>query len=307
MGLYCVDLSIAADEPMAGSTTECAGIIFLTLDKRHWGVSPLRSPRLPPIFARLRERLAREQNLDVKFIHKRRADGRIFDAIITPELKMIQGVPAAALESVLLLARTEENTDFQATPLSGHHLFVCTHGQRERCCARYGYPVYRQLRRIAAADDAGNPRVWEASHLGGDRFAASALTFPTGNAYGRLHVIPMAAFWDCMNKGSIYGPAYRGNIFLEPVQQVMIAYLHGTCAAITASISVSLRDMETHRRTAHAHAEIITDSGDTQTVVTGIVRAELRPYEVHFDCRRLCSGHSAGRTSRWTAVAFEPD
>lgn len=61
-------------------------------------------------------------------------------------------------------------------------LLVCTHAKRDVCCARLGRPISNQL----ATDDKFEGRVWETSHLGGHRFAATALQLPHGWTHGRL-------------------------------------------------------------------------------------------------------------------------
>ena len=62
---------------------------------------------------------------------------------------------------------------------------VCTHGRHDACCALRGRPVALELDRVRPG------RVWETSHVGGDRFAANLLVLPTGEVYGR--VLPFAA------------------------------------------------------------------------------------------------------------------
>jgi len=58
--------------------------------------------------------------------------------------------------------------------------FVCTHGRRDVCCARLGVGVYHAL------SAAGDPeQVWQTTHLGGHRFAATLLAAPQGICYGR--------------------------------------------------------------------------------------------------------------------------
>ena len=61
-------------------------------------------------------------------------------------------------------------------------LLVCTNSRRDLCCALEGRPVAESL----AADPAYASRVLEVSHLGGHRFAPTALLLPTGHAFGRL-------------------------------------------------------------------------------------------------------------------------
>lgn len=66
------------------------------------------------------------------------------------------------------------------TAFDGPLLLVCTHGKHDRCCAVRGRPVAEAL--------AGRwpERTWEASHVGGDRFAANAVVLPDGWYLGRL-------------------------------------------------------------------------------------------------------------------------
>ena len=67
-------------------------------------------------------------------------------------------------------------------PAEGRLLLVCTNGRRDVCCAVRGRPVAQEL--AAAQGDA----VWEATHLGGHRFAPTALLLPTGYAYAGVDV-----------------------------------------------------------------------------------------------------------------------
>ncbi|MGB8510733.1 MAG: sucrase ferredoxin [Pyrinomonadaceae bacterium] len=54
---------------------------------------------------------------------------------------------------------------------------VCTHGRRDKCCAKFGFPLYKSLREQLGAS------VWQSSHVGGDRFAANLVCFPHGLFY----------------------------------------------------------------------------------------------------------------------------
>jgi len=57
---------------------------------------------------------------------------------------------------------------------------ACTNGKRDKCCAKYGMPLYKQLK-LKLGD-----KVWRSTHIGGDRFAANMLCLPHGLVYGRL-------------------------------------------------------------------------------------------------------------------------
>ena len=65
-------------------------------------------------------------------------------------------------------------------------LLVCTHGKRDKCCARYGFPLFRQLYEELETNDS-DVAVWQCSHVGGDRFAANVIWLPYGLVFGRVH------------------------------------------------------------------------------------------------------------------------
>jgi len=66
------------------------------------------------------------------------------------------------------------------TPVSDPLLLVCTNGRRDVCCALLGRPI------AAALAATHGERVWECTHIGGHRFAPTAVLLPTGYSYGRL-------------------------------------------------------------------------------------------------------------------------
>ena len=61
-------------------------------------------------------------------------------------------------------------------PLDEQLILVCTNGRHDQCCANRGRPVVRALR-----DSPWASRVWECSHIGGDRFAANVVVCPTAS------------------------------------------------------------------------------------------------------------------------------
>lgn len=63
-------------------------------------------------------------------------------------------------------------------------LLVCTHGNYDVACSRFGYPIYQQLRKSYAAGD--HLRVWRCSHFGGHEFAPTLIDLPTGQYWGHL-------------------------------------------------------------------------------------------------------------------------
>jgi hypothetical protein len=62
-------------------------------------------------------------------------------------------------------------------------LALCTHARRDLCCALAGRALLDEL--LASPPDLPQGWLWECSHLGGHRFAPTALVLPTGLVLGR--------------------------------------------------------------------------------------------------------------------------
>lgn len=62
-------------------------------------------------------------------------------------------------------------------------ILVCTHGTIDVACAKFGYPLYRNLRDTYADDDL---RVWRVSHFGGHVFAPTLMDMPTGHYWAYI-------------------------------------------------------------------------------------------------------------------------
>lgn len=65
-------------------------------------------------------------------------------------------------------------------------ILICTHGSHDRCCARFGNPIYRQALQIVNELSLDHIRIWQASHIGGHRMAPTAIDFPEARYYGYL-------------------------------------------------------------------------------------------------------------------------
>ena len=98
-------------------------------------------------------------------------------------------------------------------------LYVCCHGTRDACCARYGFAAFRALQ-SAMADDAGDVEIRQASHLGGDRFAATILDLPSGNLYGHVSADSAPEFLRAVRQGTTPLRFWRGSIFDDEITQV---------------------------------------------------------------------------------------
>jgi hypothetical protein len=87
-----------------------------------------------------------------------------------------------------------------------HPVFiVCTHGKRDRCCAKYGRPLYDGLKGKIDPD-----WVWQSTHVGGDRFAGNVVVLPEGLYFGRVGEDDLDPLLDSYFDGRIHLDLYRG-------------------------------------------------------------------------------------------------
>jgi hypothetical protein len=90
-------------------------------------------------------------------------------------------------------------------PLDHPLLVVCTHGKRDRCCAKNGMPVYDALREEADTD-----WVWQSTHVGGDRFAGNVVVLPQALYYGRVEPGDASGLLETHAAGRVDLERYRG-------------------------------------------------------------------------------------------------
>lgn len=122
-------------------------------------------------------------------------------------------------------------------PITSPLLLVCTHGRRDRCCALRGRAILDQL---------DSPSVWECSHLGGHRFAPTALRLPDRLLFGRLD----AATAPAILAGKTPNQTVRGPLGWPPaVQTAAVAVWRKHCYSALASaqqradqVALTLRD-----------------------------------------------------------------
>jgi len=102
---------------------------------------------------------------------------------------------------------------------------VCSHGGHDPCCGQRGRPVVAGLA-------AGRPdRVWQASHLGGCRFAPTVLVLPLGLMYGRVPPSAADELIAATEAGQLANGMLRGRIGVPPAAQAAMAFAHEQLAA----------------------------------------------------------------------------
>lgn len=92
-------------------------------------------------------------------------------------------------------------------------LLVCTHGSIDAACAKFGFPLYRSLRREHAHEGL---RVWRVSHFGGHVFAPTMMDMPTGHYWAYVNEAQAEAIVRRSGDVAALRGHYRGWAGLEP-------------------------------------------------------------------------------------------
>ncbi|MDT4893839.1 MAG: hypothetical protein QOE97_2874 [Pseudonocardiales bacterium] len=186
-----------------------------------WGSAGLRESRFDSATAAALEQRAGAQGVRVQAVRRpgrtRRAATRSWALVDTRDGCESLTWGSFAADEDLLDLPLDGST---GTPDPDPVYLVCAHSKHDTCCALRGRPV-------AAAIDAARPgRVWECSHLGGDRFAANVLVLPAGLLYGR--VLPFAApeFVAAAEADEVVGALLRGRVGLPPTAQAALAFAY---------------------------------------------------------------------------------
>jgi hypothetical protein len=218
----------AVSEPLAATAPVAAAYVVIE-QPGPWGRNAVLDSRLPVNVA---EHLATAKGSGTTVLLARHADRperaadgsrnvwlaftapgsvrmRHSDRVSDDELMALNFTDLAANALPAIGIRTE------ASPL-----FICTHSGRDRCCAIHGRALMGDvLKRYSQRS-----RVWECSHLGGHRFAPTALSLPTGTTYGRLNLDQTLELLDATESGYIALSHFRGrSAFPAPFQAAEIA------------------------------------------------------------------------------------
>lgn len=224
----CSVLSSTYAEPMAGTAPTARGWLLIE-HPGPWAAKAMTGSRgIDPEVGGLVERQAAAAGFRATLIRRpgRTADvpgasRTVFLAWTEPGATWMRRLTVDSVEDLLAL-------DFAALagaaePAIGsafdeHLVLVCTNGKRDRCCATAGRPLADALAgRVPGA-------VWEATHLGGHRFAPTAVVLPDGYVYGRLDADGAVAALDAARTGMMIVAGCRGrSTWSRPAQAAELA------------------------------------------------------------------------------------
>jgi hypothetical protein len=206
---YCSELSRRVAEKSYG--TASVGVVWLLIEYPHaWGPRALEDSALSPAVKRhLRRAVRAIPRARVLFIKQGRAPhGRpaLFVARSRENAPEIARFELDSYEQLLGMdIAAVAAGDSTGAFITREPLFlICTHGRRDKCCAKYGYSLYKSLREEFGAS------VWQSSHVGGDRFAANLVCFPHGLFYAHVTREGGRAIAGEYTEGHLVLEGYRG-------------------------------------------------------------------------------------------------
>jgi hypothetical protein len=206
----CADVSQEHLEPLAATASRVDNWILVEY-RRLWARDPVRGSGFSDeVKAHLGRQAGALPNSRVLFIRRpERREAPRLAVFYGRSLENDQSLHALEIDDYDELL----DVDFAHMPIDRaagraveHPLFVvCTHGKRDRCCAKYGRPLYDELR-----DEAEPELVWQSTHVGGDRFAGNVVCLPRGLYFGRVERPDVRPLLDEFLAGRIQLEHYRG-------------------------------------------------------------------------------------------------
>jgi len=178
---FCADAAEAAKEPLAGTAAHARAWILVE-EPGVWDRDPIASAGIADERDVIEGWLAAIPKSRLQLVRRPRTgnatERRVMLALPAESRVLAWSVETLASVPMVEAARGEV---VHAEPVERPIHLVCTHGKRDRCCALRGMPIFHALESVGTD-------VWQTSHLGGHRFAATSVRFPDGYAFGHLTV-----------------------------------------------------------------------------------------------------------------------
>jgi hypothetical protein len=247
-GLLCSVVSRESGEQLFGTATRVD--VWLALEyTRPWGADAFSESDLPaPIKEHLSIALDAITRSRMQFIRQNRLrEGLAFYVAIArdpgPALYQFRLNTYEELLEIDIPAVASSAEAYERFRSQESIMLVCTNSKRDRCCAKNGPPVYEALAPV------GGDAVWQTTHLGGHRFAATAVFLPSGLTYGRLEPADAERVFHETQQGRMILERFRGRSSYEEAAQAAEYFLRRETGGLGVS---DFRLMEIQNTEANA-------------------------------------------------------
>jgi hypothetical protein len=284
---FCSDLSLgsAQPEPLLGSAHHVNGFILLTWPRGKWGPQHFKSRGLPESLVQELKRIQRTHRYFLRLISNGNSDDTGLRLYVMPENKCVQAESIMQVETLLHEAFGGDSPSRNALdswPENNKRLILCcTNGARDRCCAKYGFAVFKEAQRIAR-NGKNNFQIFQSTHLTGDRFAACVLELPSGDLYGRVRADNVKLFFDSVSRNEIYFPLFRGNSYKGEIDQI----IEGLVTHWQQSNLLTGRDWTIERASEVGRHILLIREKDSAGFASTIGKVEIgtQQFLLHTDC-----------------------
>jgi|GEM_PF-807743 len=189
--LTCADASRDLNESLAGSVKP-ADVFFLVetnaTEYGGWQQGIVKKAKAGGELEHYIKHLHAVPNAKILFIRRPQSNGKNFYVAVThqaqPKLyhcELDDYADLLQLDLDSIAPDTTPQINGQALTEIKELYAVCTNGKHDPCCSTFGIPVYNAMLQHSDADT-----VWQVTHIGGHRLAATLIAFPQGIYYGHL-------------------------------------------------------------------------------------------------------------------------
>ena len=218
----CADVSRAYHEPLPGTASRVRNWLLIEHDGE-WGRDPLDEGTLQPSLAHELKRVCDRYKIRPVLIRRTGdrtgAEPAAYAAHSGMTTQWIQGVPTRDVLDIDFAKMREGERPSVGSARDDPMYLVCTHGEHDPCCGRYGRAVADALSHARPGD------TWECSHIGGDRFAANLVCLPHGLYFGRVPAASAMDITSLYEKDTIELDHYRGRSCYDPGVQAAEAFI----------------------------------------------------------------------------------
>ncbi len=216
-GTLCSLDSLESDEELYGTATTVETWLVLEYSGR-WSGDAFRDSRIPDeVKAGIKRYLETFPNSRLQLVKKEKRSGdgiKLFIAHSREDDPVLREITLGGYEE-LLDSDIESVIRNLAAERTEPLFLMCTNGEYDQCCGKFGMPVYRDV-----AAGAHGRNAWQSTHIGGHRFASTFVCLPHGLYYGRIREGARAdEIFSEYKQGRIDLGSYRGrSCYSPPVQ-----------------------------------------------------------------------------------------
>lgn len=221
------------------------------------------------------EELAKKRKAKLLLVRNKRTSFRTSRLIYVDCIKK-RYTTLLCTPGVLMAVEFEKYIEDAVTHWETEPFFVvCTNGKKDKCCAKFGFPVFKFLE-----NHDKKLTVYESSHVGGDRFAANAVYMPFGIYYGRLTVEDVDPILEAAENKKIFFPNYRGISTRSFLNQTIECYLRKHLDNYYFDFSIKINKQE--EAAGIISSEVLVKGGNLFKVV---VEKKTEPYPYYLTCK----------------------